>query len=267
MTIEEIRSTSDRADWAVHEVEDARQVLSGGPNLVLGGARFGVSLVFEADRLVWIILSASGESACANTLPDMLVDLEPTFGAFSSAPSPTERGRLVEISYTPGGSEIRRYEAGALEETSSSTFHTSRRAAMFIQMTGEPDDDAEICRIRMTFSPEQATDAGQEVTLAEIDGAQSLVNPLWIERPDGRSFARHYPDQAMAGSIDGAATLDCLVAADGRLRCRITMESPLGAGFGAAALRIASHFRVLEDRSGASAIGKRVRIPIRFDVR
>ncbi len=92
-----------------------------------------------------------------------------------------------------------------------------------------------------------------------------ITDPTWIERPSGRDFARYYPDRALQRGQEGRVTLDCLVAADGRISCSVTSEDPSGWGFGDAAIRISRSFRMAPaTRDGAPTSGGRVRVPISF---
>jgi TonB family protein len=94
----------------------------------------------------------------------------------------------------------------------------------------------------------------------------SLPDPLWIARPNAQSFARYYPRDALESEIDGQAVLDCLVLEGGVLNCRVAHEAPAERGFGVAALMIAQDFRVERSVDGTPALGRRVRVPIRFNV-
>ncbi len=62
--------------------------------------------------------------------------------------------------------------------------------------------------------------------------------------------------------------MECGVVADGTLAdCKIVSETPAGAGFGDAILRMAKHFQMTPTTSnGTPVAGGRVRIPIRFSV-
>jgi len=92
-----------------------------------------------------------------------------------------------------------------------------------------------------------------------------VVNPVWLEQPDARDFARNYPDAASAANVSGRATIDCLVAADGRLSCTVTAEDPPGYGFGEATLRISREFRLAPmTRDNVPTEGKRIRRTIRW---
>lgn len=103
-------------------------------------------------------------------------------------------------------------------------------------------------------------------TIIPIDtGPREITQPHWIQRPDGRDFARHYPPVALRRDREGRVVLDCIVSASGRLSCSVASETPEGWGFGAAALAISQYFQMspmLED--GQPAEGGRVRVPISF---
>lgn len=92
-----------------------------------------------------------------------------------------------------------------------------------------------------------------------------LVNPTWLERPGVQDFARYYPRDAYASGLEGRATLDCLVATGGLLVCTVVSESPEGAHFGDAAIRLSRHFRIAPTTTdGTPTTGGRVRVPISF---
>jgi protein TonB len=94
-----------------------------------------------------------------------------------------------------------------------------------------------------------------------------ITDPQWLERPNARDFARYYPERALEREVTGRASLDCIVAADGRISCTVTSEDPPGYGFGEAALRISRHFRMSpQTRDGVPTSGGRVRVPIRFNL-
>ncbi|MDZ4691984.1 TonB family protein [Terricaulis sp.] len=92
-----------------------------------------------------------------------------------------------------------------------------------------------------------------------------LTNVVWLDRPNAREFLRVYPAEAQAEGLDGQATLDCLVAADGRLSCAVAREEPPGRGFGEAAIRAARHFRMAPvTRDNIATAGGRTRLTLRF---
>lgn len=95
--------------------------------------------------------------------------------------------------------------------------------------------------------------------------APVITNPRWLARPGPREFERFYPARAREREKNGKVALDCIVAANGALGCRVAHEDPAGWGFGAAALRIAPFFRIaprMED--GRATEGGTVRVDIAF---
>lgn len=258
MSFADTEATSPHTPWHVEAEANVGAVLSRGPPLDLGDAgRFTVSMLFDQDALTWIVLNGSAHTPCGATAPALLAQLEPLFGAFSAAPGPREEGRMTVASITPGGSEFRTYEgAHGLQ----SVFST-RRGAMYIQVIGEPKAArTQGCKISIIFSA-RAPIGAAEIGLDELDRAQTLANPAWIQRPDGDRFARYYPEAALQHGIEGHTQLDCLISPDGTPRCLVSSEDPVGKGFGIAALAIARGFRVRPDNT---VVGKRVRIPISF---
>ena len=95
--------------------------------------------------------------------------------------------------------------------------------------------------------------------------AAVLTNVVWLEQPDAQDFARLYPDRAQQENVSGRATLECIVAGDGRLSCTITSEDPSGYGFGDATLSISREFRLAPETSdGQPTSGGRIRRTIRW---
>jgi periplasmic protein TonB len=86
-----------------------------------------------------------------------------------------------------------------------------------------------------------------------------------VSRPNGDDLRFFYPMQAYANNRSGSAQLQCLVAADGALRCRARNEAPAGAGFGDAARRLSTMLRVEPtDATGQSTANRQVVIPVQF---
>jgi hypothetical protein len=263
MTLADAEATAPRAAWHVDTLADT-QALIGGPLLQVGADRFLASFVFDHGALQFIVLNGPTSTPCDDAVRTRIEgELEPTFGVFSSAPGPRERGQLVQTSITGLGSEIRDRTDG----NGNHVIYASRRGGMFIQVEGDPlRGGASGCNLSLTFNA-QVPYAGPllaPVSLDELDRAQSLVNPQWISRPGARAFERFYPEMARDSNIEGRTTLDCLINSDGSLRCLVGYEDPIGGGFGDAALHIAQDFRVLQSTSGVPAPGKRVRVPISF---
>jgi protein TonB len=94
-----------------------------------------------------------------------------------------------------------------------------------------------------------------------------LRGVTWLEQPDGRDFARYYPERASSRGQEGRTTVECIVNADGRLNCTIVNEDPPGWGFGEATLRIAREFRVAPQTvNGEPTSGGRIRRTIRWQL-
>ena len=102
-------------------------------------------------------------------------------------------------------------------------------------------------------------------TAVPIDPSR-VTGPDWMRRPTGPDFARVYPKAAARTGTEGTATTSCTVTAEGNLADCITLdEAPGGFGFGAAALKMMSLFKMRPlTKDGAPVAGGTVRIPIRF---
>ncbi|MBC7767957.1 MAG: energy transducer TonB [Phycisphaerales bacterium] len=261
MSSADARATAPNAEW-VQRDQDGRVVLTGGPRVAIGG-RLDASLVFMDDQLRRIVLAGVTSTACPDAVSAIVEMLEPRYGAFSSAaPQSLEQGALRQTVRTPAGSEIR---VRGIDGRGASV--SARYGAVYVVVQGRPERRSR-CRLILTLGPQtdwQRFEPTEGPTLAQLDAAPRLADPLWSSRPNAYSFTRNYPQGALERAQDGVAMLDCLVVADGRLSCRVAEETPAGEGFAAAALGIARDFRVERGEDGAPALGRRVRVPIRFN--
>lgn len=92
------------------------------------------------------------------------------------------------------------------------------------------------------------------------------TRPDWIRVPTFDDIADFYPRRAWALGVEGRVVLECRMAVIGRLKdCHVLQETPLEAGFGEAALKLAP---LIEARpgtiDGAPIVDELVRLPIQF---
>lgn len=104
---------------------------------------------------------------------------------------------------------------------------------------------------------------------AAPSGPAAITQPDWLRRPSGDDLARFFPREAMRKGQSGRAVISCSVTATGALaNCSVVAEDPPGAGFGAAAVAMASKFEMRPmTRNGQPVAGGAVRIPINFATR
>ena len=116
-------------------------------------------------------------------------------------------------------------------------------------------------------APPTPTDIPVAVDPPPAPPTPTILDPVWLEQPNARDYARYYPPRALDRGQVGSATIECLVAADGRLSCRVLSETPPGWGFGEASLRVSRHFRLAPATSnGLPTSGGMIRRTIRWRV-
>lgn len=114
-------------------------------------------------------------------------------------------------------------------------------------------------------APEGAEAAAVKPAAGPQTAAEPVIaRPRWEGKPDGAVLERLYPAGAKQAGVSGRATVACVVTAAGAMSaCEIVSEEPAGAGFGAATLALAPHFRMSPTTAeGRSVEGGRVRIPV-----
>lgn len=98
-----------------------------------------------------------------------------------------------------------------------------------------------------------------------VSGPAEITNPRWVRQP--RDLARYYPARALARGETGSVLLNCRVDVGGALHCSVVSETPIGWGFGDAALRIAQDYRMVPAMRDGVAVEGRYRMRVPFEVR
>jgi len=95
-----------------------------------------------------------------------------------------------------------------------------------------------------------------------------ITDPDWVQLPSADDLARFYPDRASRMNVNGDVAMACEVTASGAVSgCTIVTENPPDYGFGDAALKLATLFKMApRTRNGVPVAGGRVIIPIGFRV-
>lgn len=147
--------------------------------------------------------------------------------------------------------------------------------------SGPPEAQAPLAPVLAAFAAAPWTVEGQPtvgartlVALSYVDEAEPaaadasavIERPLFDRSAPPPAMASYYPEQARRGRLSGGAVVECRAEADGRLSsCRAVAETPQGAGFGEAAVRMASALRLQpNDADGRPVAGRRYRTTIRF---
>jgi len=94
----------------------------------------------------------------------------------------------------------------------------------------------------------------------------TVVNPDWTVKPTGEELQRYFPPIAAELGLGGMVRLQCDVALDGTLGgCSALQETPIGMGFGEAALNATKYFRMRPMTvNGVPVAGATVVIPLTF---
>jgi protein TonB len=93
-----------------------------------------------------------------------------------------------------------------------------------------------------------------------------ISNPDWVRVPNGDELQEYYPPRALELSKGGRVSMTCTVTEKGTVTdCAVNSEDPSDMGFGQAALRMKSLFKMRPKTADGQAVGgAKVNIPIRF---
>lgn len=247
------------ANSSVGSMRDASAPLRR--SLRIGGIAFDAGLVFRDDRVssIWLSdeLSASDAASCFAAFDRVIAAIEPQVGALDGDVSPWPIG---STDTSANGSRIHRQQVERQRAIAyRSDGDLASATALFDTYYDEP------CLLRVTLSRPLPPAVGEaNVTQAELDAAPPLEHQRWIARPRPEAYTAAYPALAGDISLEGRVQLDCLIGADGNLRCLVASEAPVGFGFGRAALSLSAGFRSATDIDGEPTPGRRVQLPITF---
>ena len=88
----------------------------------------------------------------------------------------------------------------------------------------------------------------------------------WIHYPTPAEISPYWPTPAILAHMSGRTILACVVPRPGPPeRCRVQFETPQGAGFGPAALRMSSRFRINPVTRDKAVVDMEIMVPIVFN--
>jgi TonB family protein len=126
------------------------------------------------------------------------------------------------------------------------------------------------CASSSSFGPIPAAPTAEELAAAQQRAVAESAGgmPVWITRPDGQDYVRAYPPRALSAGIPGRVTMDCILQADGSLRCAPRDDGEPEHNFEHAALLLSTLFRMApEDSAGVPVAGRPYELTIRFVTR
>ena len=93
----------------------------------------------------------------------------------------------------------------------------------------------------------------------------AIASAAKAEEPGSAEVERYYPEQAQREEVEGAVDLRCVVTPEGRVTdCTVEREAPPGLGFGEAAIRLSSQFRMKPNPDMGPTERGTVLIPVKF---
>lgn len=123
-----------------------------------------------------------------------------------------------------------------------------------------------------TTVPEEVIGVSPASLTTTADNSDEIVvtaglRPVWVSRPSARRLSALYPERALERGREGEASVHCTVQDGGSLACVRASEYPTNAGFGNAALRVASRYKhAAQLADGSSATGTPVNLRVIFRI-
>lgn len=91
--------------------------------------------------------------------------------------------------------------------------------------------------------------------------------PEWIRQPSEAEFNAAFPKAALRDGVSGKVVLKCETSADTRLKdCKVQSETPVGYGYGGAALGLSRTMRVKPAQWNGETVTGVLDIPVSFQV-
>ena len=111
-----------------------------------------------------------------------------------------------------------------------------------------------------------AASAFSSAALAQAPHVAVITNPDWVVKPTTDDMARFYPPFPRVLNLEGRVMLKCAVDQFGTVRdCTVLSESPVGMGFGRAAVNMSASFRMKPKTvDGVAVSGAEISVPIAF---
>jgi hypothetical protein len=234
-------------------------------NATMAGASYNLRLNFEAGRLLNIRAARyganDGEQSCWTQFDALLAATESGFGPLSEVPR--ELSAQQQLRELPSGSRV----TTERDPNGRYTWVYAWRKAPRINVSASvyPSGERMACYLAASAFAESLWEELAPAAPAPDDIASAPFSEA-VLRPAGNDVSRFYPGRAMSLDLEGRVELHCLVIEAAPPRCAVVRETPLGLGFGEAALRIAARAGVAREHAGEPTAGRRIRSYISFQL-
>jgi protein TonB len=114
-------------------------------------------------------------------------------------------------------------------------------------------------------TPGQGQGAGQGNGNGSGRGRGRLARARWVRMPTNNEMKPYWPPAAVAAKLSGKAILECVVPRVGPpTRCRALAETPVGSGFGQAAVTMSPIFRIVPVTRARQVEDMPIIVPVTF---